>query len=404
MKEVRVGIIGAGVISHRHMTIYKKIPNVKVVAVCEIDTNKLQSWSEKYGITETYTDYREFLKRDDMDAVDVCVHNNLHVPMAIAVMRAGFHCYCEKPMAGSYADAKLLYDAAAKYNKKLAVQISSIYNAQTRIARSMIQNGELGKVYHIRTAGGRRRGRPGLDMPALTKDFFSKEVGGHGPVFDTGVYRISQMLFLMGIPELESVYGSAYQEIECDERLLQGKKFEVEELGVGMAKYKGGLSMEIMEAWAMNLDTVGDSYILGSKGGLKVTNVDCYGGPMSIDGPMPPWIRLPGLTYYGDVNGRQVEMDLAPNDNEKTELAADPVARLYNDNQLHWIAYLTGELNDDTRYDTPWLALNTMLVSEGLFLSNQLGRSVTADEIREMSQSTAIRHQKTEWGQLDYEF
>ena len=72
-----------------------------------------------------YTDYRELLKRDDIDAVDVCLHNNLHVPMALEVLKAGKHCYCEKPTAGSYADAKLLYDFAKTCGKELSIHLES---------------------------------------------------------------------------------------------------------------------------------------------------------------------------------------------------------------------------------------------------------------------------------------
>ena len=113
------------------------------------------------------------LKRDDIDEVEVCVHNNLHTSVATAVMAAGFDCYSEKPMSASYADAKILYDAQKKYGKKLAIQISSIYNPQTRIAKKMIEEGKLGKVYHARSVGHRRQGRPGYDMPMFRPSFSS---------------------------------------------------------------------------------------------------------------------------------------------------------------------------------------------------------------------------------------
>ncbi len=170
MKEIRIAIIGTGMISHRHMTVIENLKKrgqaLKVVAAAEIDKDKLLAFGKKYGIAEEnlYQDFREMLKRDDIDEVEVCVHNNLHTSVATAVMAAGFDCYSEKPMAASYADAKILYDAQKKYGKKLAVQISSIYNPQTRIAKKMIEEGKLGKVYHARSVGHRRQGRPGYDM------------------------------------------------------------------------------------------------------------------------------------------------------------------------------------------------------------------------------------------------
>lgn len=147
MKEIRIAIIGTGMISDRHMTVInnlkKRGQNLTVVAACDIVKEKVEAFGRKYGLPEDrlYTDFREMLKRDDIDEVEVCVHNNLHTSVATAVMAAGYPCYSEKPMAASYADAKILYDAQKKYGQKLAVQISSIYNPQTRIAKKMIAEG-----------------------------------------------------------------------------------------------------------------------------------------------------------------------------------------------------------------------------------------------------------------------
>ena len=91
MQEIRVALIGTGAISNRHMKVWGHIPQVKVVAAAEIDEAKLKAWGERYGFEEKdlYTDFREMLKRDDIDAVDVCVHNNLHTPVSTYVLKAG---------------------------------------------------------------------------------------------------------------------------------------------------------------------------------------------------------------------------------------------------------------------------------------------------------------------------
>lgn len=225
MKEIRIAIIGTGMISHRHMTVIQNLQKrgqaLKVVAAAEIDKNKLEAFGKQYGIPEEnlYQDFREMLKRDDIDEVEVCVHNNLHTSVATAVMAAGFDCYSEKPMAASYADAKILYDAQKKYGKKLAVQISSIYNPQTRIAKKMVEEGKLGKVYHARSVGHRRQGRPGYDMPFFSPDFINPKVGVHGPLFDLGIYHLAQMLYVLGMPELESVYGFQSCDYWTDKRI-----------------------------------------------------------------------------------------------------------------------------------------------------------------------------------------
>ena len=145
MQTVRVGIIGGGMISHRHMQIYKNINDradslgfrAEVAALAELVPKRRREWGERYHFREKdlYEDYHELLRRDDIDTIDVCVHNNLHVPIAIEVMKAGFDCYCEKPAAVTYADAKLMIDAAKKLGRKFHVQISSLMTPQTRLAK-----------------------------------------------------------------------------------------------------------------------------------------------------------------------------------------------------------------------------------------------------------------------------
>ena len=86
------------------------------------------------------------------------------------------------------------------------------------------------------------------------------------------------------------------------------------------------------------------------------------------------------------------------------ELALNPEMEKYNDNQLQWYSYLRGELTDETRIDSPYIAMQTAFLSEGVVLSSELGRSVTAEEIKAMSKSIALREQETPFGVIRYDF
>lgn len=420
MKEMRIAIIGCGMISHRHMTVIENLNalgyNLKVVAAAEIKKDRLEAWGKQYGLDEKdlYQDFREMLKRDDIDEVEVCVHNNLHTSVATAVMAAGFPCYSEKPMAASYADAKILYDAQKKYGQKLAIQISSIYNPQTRIAKKMVAEGKLGKVYHARSVGHRRQGRPGYDMPFFSPDFIDPKVGVHGPLFDLGIYHLAQMLYVLGMPELESVYGFQSCDYWTDPAIdkLVGRTAPVEDLGVGMARFKGGLCMDIYEDWAIHMEDIGGSFIAGSLGGLKFLDVDQTGGPMAVPkgGNIVGGgkLQLPRLIYYGvddEAKLFETKLDCAIGDvTGQQELLIHPEMAMYNDNQLQWYSYLWGDLTDETRIDSPYIAMQTAFLSEGVVLSSELGRSVTADEIKAMAKSIALREQEGDFGTIKYDF
>jgi len=413
MKEVRVAIIGGGMISHRHMVIYGNINRhaqqlgfkAKVVALAEINGARLKAWGAQYGLDEKdlYTDFRELLKRDDIDTVDVCVHNNLHTPIAIEVMKAGFDCYCEKPSAASYHDAKMMVDCAKALGRKYHVQMSSLMTKQTRTARDMIANGDLGLPYMVNLEMCTTRRRPGYDLPAFTRDFYSKKMAGHGPAIDLGVYVIGQILFVLGLPELVSVNGFARTGMEIDERLVAGTDgFGVEDIADGFAKFKNGVGFHYLATSANNYKDYSMTYILGPKGGLEIINADTLGGEFAR--PYSPFTEMgppdmmagfsPNLKFRGFANGQDISSDLNCRENNSKELRQKPEMLLYNDNQVMWLAYKLGILNDETRYNTPEVALNQLLFTDGIFLSEALGRSVTADEIKAMSPTLYLPEQE----------
>ena len=418
MQELRVAIIGTGAISNRHMKVWGNIPQVKVVAAAEIDQAKLKRWGEQYHFDEKdlYTDFREMLKRDDIDAVDVCVHNNLHTPIAMAVMKAGYPCYSEKPMSASYFDSKLLYDCSKATGQKLAIQISSLYSMQTYMAKKVLDAGKLGNVYHARVANASRRRRNAVDRAALfsSVSFREKEMAGHGQIVDLGIYHFGQMLYLLDLPELTSVLGKLHNGVEMpNEAWAKSHPMTVEDMGVGFATFSNGLSLEVQEASAVNKEEHNDHHILGSKGGLYWGMTDDFGGDwsmggggrggMGMGGGLPAALQ-PQLYYRGqDCFGFDVSVDFHAYENQQDLRTYDPDMMQWFDNQLHWYNYLTGKLTDETRYNTPLIGLNVSLLTDGLVLSSELNRAVTADEIKALSRSLAIWKQETPWGVFDYD-
>ena len=394
LKEVRIAFIGCGVISHNHMRFYAKMDNVKVVAACDIDKPRLEAWCAQYGVEHMYTDYREMLKRDDIDSVDICVHNNLHLPMTLAVLRSGRHCFCEKPMAASYVDAKRMVDEWKRLKEEtgveLAIQLDTLFNPMTREAKRMVEKGKLGHVYFVRCQGYRRKNRPGLDS-GLSVNFYNKELAGHGAVFDMGVYHIAQMLYILGLPKLERVTGHCYLELPINQKLLEGREFGVEDLGLAFATYENNMTFEFLESWALNIDDIGSSFIAGSEGGLRFVMKPNPGARPSQD-----------LKYITTVDDRDIETDLRTSDYENNfyEKKLYPDTQ-YDSNFDHWIAYLTGKIAE--RIDTPEIALQTAFLSEGIFLSSKLGREVRAEEIEALSESIALQKQETPWGTWTYE-
>ena len=309
-------------------------------------------------------------------------------------MKAGFDCYCEKPAAASYHDAKLMIDCAKQLGRKFHVQMSSLMTPQTRTARDMIARGDLGTTYFVNLEQCVSRRRPGYDLTHYTTDFYSKRMAGHGPSIDLGVYAIGQILYVLGLPELKSVNGFARRGVDIDERLITNPDgFGVEDICDGFAKFENGIGFHYLTTSAYNYKNYSMTYILGSKGGLEIRDTDMRGGKLAFPNMVRTDGAEPELRFYGDAGGRNVEVDLKCDENGILEQRLKPEMLYYNDNQIMWLAYRLGILDEETRYNTPEVALNQLLFTDGIFLSEELGREVRAEEIKELSPELFIKEQ-----------
>jgi len=360
-RPIRIGLIGAGQRAQQHLEDYQQVPGAEILAVADINEALAQRVAATFKIPNVYTDYHALLQRDDLDAVDICLHNNLHRPASVAAMEAGKDVYCEKPMAGSYADARIMYEAAQSLGRKLAIQLFTLFKPETRAARLLIDEGYLGELYHARSTGFRRRGRPYVDGYG-TSTFVQKRHAAGGALYDMGVYHIAGLLYLLGNPSVSRITGKTYQKTPMDPDLERSSGYDVEELGLGFVHFTNDVTLDIIEAWAVHLDGFEGSSILGTLGG----------------------VRLDPFGYYHNLGDLEINSTV---DLEQISYRWKNVHQggdVYDSAGHHWVAALQGRVE---LLPSAELALNTMLISEGIYLSNQLGREVTADEVRERSTS-----------------
>ncbi|MDR2483286.1 MAG: Gfo/Idh/MocA family oxidoreductase [Treponema sp.] len=366
MEKIKIGIIGCGVIARgTHGPDYQKLKDrVEIAAACDIVKEKLDSYCDIFEIRKRYSTIAELLDDDEIQAVDICLHNNMHAPVAIEAMRRGKDVYGEKPMAGSYTDALAMVEAAKQYGRKLHIQLALLYSPASFAAKRLIDSGDLGNIYHMRSTGFRRRGRPYVDGYG-EKEFVSSQVAGGGALLDMGVYHISQLLYLTGNRRPQRVTGHAYQELDMDKRRREISRYDVEELIVGMIDFEGGLSMDLIESWAMHLDTLEPSCILGSTGG----------------------VRLNPFTYHYTKNDIVYNASIDERDLTYRSSTVLPEQQFYLNSQAHWAAALRGEC---PLLPTAEIALNTQLIQDALYLSSRLNRQVSIEEVIAASVSKAV--------------
>ncbi|MFB3882380.1 MAG: Gfo/Idh/MocA family protein [Armatimonadota bacterium] len=362
--KVKIGIIGVGQIGTHHLEVYEKLP-VEIVAAADVSDEALKRASERFGIKKTFKDFRELLKMDEIVAVDVCLHNNYHAPVTIAALEAGKNVYCEKPIAGSYADGKAMVAAAKRTGKMLSIQLSTLFSLATKATQRLIEGGYLGKLYYAKSIGYRRRGRPYVDGYG-TSSFVQKGIAAGGAMYDMAVYHIAQMLYLLGNPAIQTVSGATHQEIDMYEDRRKSGKYDVEELGIGFARLAGGVTFFLEESWAVNMGEPYGSELHSSKGG----------------------VRLSPFTYYSTVADMEMNgtFDLDSANTRWHRCIENTDA--YDGPQPHWVAALQGRV---PLIDTAGIALATMKISEGVFLSGRLGRELTDAEIDKESKSSAVK-------------
>jgi predicted dehydrogenase len=349
-KKIRIGMIGVGQIGKWHIEMYQKIAGVEVVAAAGRDAGRTEAAARAYGIPFWTTDYQRLLEREEVDAVSVCLHNQLHREAAVAALEAGKHVFCEKPMAGSVADAAAMMAAAERTGRKLSIQLATLFSRETKAAKAAIEAGWLGRPYYAHSAGSRRRGRPFVDGYG-TPAFVQKSQAAGGALLDMGVYHVANLLYLLGNPAVLTVSGSTYQATAMDAWRQAASGYDVEELGLGFVRLEGGITLTIAEAWALHLDTLGGSFLAGSLGGIRLE-------PFGL------------FRSLGDLD-LDARADLEKFDYRLHHVGENGDA--YDGPIQHWIAALQGRV---PLLPTAEIALNTMRVLEGVYRSAEEGGEV----------------------------
>ena len=156
-KPLRIGMIGYGFMGRAHSNGYCKVGNFfdleyepVLRAACARDEEKLKAFADNWGYETTETDWRKLIERDDIDAVDICVPNNLHKEMAIAAAQAGKMILCEKPLAMNTAEGEEMCRAVEDAGVANMVWYNYRRVPAVTLAKKLIDEGRLGRIFHYR--------------------------------------------------------------------------------------------------------------------------------------------------------------------------------------------------------------------------------------------------------------
>ena len=148
MSKIKVGVVGTGFIGPAHIEALRRLPNVEVAALCEVNIDLATNKAKQLGIEKACT-FDELLAMEDVQSVHICTPNFLHFSQSKAALLAGKHVICEKPLAKDLHEAEELVALAAKTGLVNAVHFNLRYYPLVRQMKTMREKGDLGDVYSI---------------------------------------------------------------------------------------------------------------------------------------------------------------------------------------------------------------------------------------------------------------
>jgi len=222
MKNLRMAVVGAGFWGRNHVRVLGEIPEVELIAVCDIDKQRADALSEKYGL-KSYGDSMEMYREEEIDAVTICVWSSKLAEESIKALKAGKHVFVEKPMASSVREAQRVLRLAEIKKLKLQVGFIERFNPGVRRVKRAIEDGDIGTPV---SATARRVSK------------WPQRIGDVGVVKDTAIHDIDVIRFLFQ-EDPASVYASA----GC----LRHEKFE--DFAQIMLSFSSGKSAFIEANW-----------------------------------------------------------------------------------------------------------------------------------------------------------
>ena len=275
-RDLNVALIGQAFMGKAHSNAWSQAPRffdlpvnpvMHTVAARNVDT--LPGFADRFGWANWSTNARALAKNDEVELVDVSTPNDSHRSLSIAMLEAGKHVACEKPLAGTLRDARAMRDAARKAKGcKTFVWYNYRRCPAVALAHNLIRSGKIGQVYHVRASY--LQGWGGPDTPLLWR--FQKGAAGSGAHGDLNAHIIDLARFLTG-DEVKEINGAICKTFVKERKRLDGPgkgKSTVDDSVQFLATFKKGATASF-EATRMAGGHFNDNSIElnGTKGSIR---------------------------------------------------------------------------------------------------------------------------------------
>jgi predicted dehydrogenase len=235
-KELQLGIIGCGAVAQIiHLPILKKMQNIVIKAICDVDKRKLNIIKEKYGVEKTYNDLHKFFEENEFDAVMILTPTNTHKEIAEIASQYCKNLFVEKPVARTYKETEELRKVLEKHDANLMVGFNTRFRPDAMLLKSLVEANEFGKPYLVRTGWLRPRS-------SAQSWFINKAYAGGGVIMDLAINILDLAMWMLNYPEVYSV--TAYNFYHTTKN--------VEDSAVAMIKTKSDQIVNFEVSWILS--------------------------------------------------------------------------------------------------------------------------------------------------------
>ena len=304
---MRVGIIGCGNISETYFNCQNIYNNFNVVACADIDIEVAKKSAEKFNVKAQSVN--DILSNQEVDLIINLTIPSAHKEIIIKSLNAGKHCFSEKPLAMNFAEGKEIADLATQKKKYVGCAPDTFLGAAGQKARSLIEENKIGEV----VLGTFNLMSHGMEHWHPNPDFFFKP--GAGPVFDVGVYYITQLINLIGpVKSISSLSGTATPERIITSEPRYGEKIKVETPTtlMGTLEFQNNAKIQFFCSWDVWKHKHSTIEIYGLNGSMIVPDPNFFSGDILVSKKEEDWEiinndkMLLGIPNQIDNNGAQI--------------------------------------------------------------------------------------------------
>jgi len=251
MDSVGVAIIGSQFVSRIHADSLSKVPDARIVAVASKTEAHARAFAEEFRIPKFFTDYRQAIELPEVDVVLIGVPNDLHARLVIDCAASRKHVIVEKPFCMNLDEADRMISACREAGVKLMYAEELCFAPKYVRAKTLTDEGAIGRVYLIKQS--EKHSGPHSEW------FWDVDRSGGGVMLDMGCHGIEFARWVLGKPEVKSVYAHAGTYVHRD-------RTRGDDNSILIVEFEGGATALIEDSWAKEggMDDTAEFY--GSEG------------------------------------------------------------------------------------------------------------------------------------------